>query len=569
MKFVKYKILCLLLLFISVGLFGQKQKVGEEVLQRYESSHPYSGSENNESEVVWSQEIVYSGASYIAVHFSKVGLSKDDFIVVKSPDGERFWKYSNLDIKNGSQGFWSVHIYGEKAIIEIHSQNKKGNYGYSIDKIARGYLEDELEKTEAICGEDDSKEAKCYQSTEPQVYDKSKPVARLLINGVAACTGWLIGSDGHLMTNNHCIENASDANNVTIEFMAEGATCNTNCQSWFGCSGTIEATTTTLVQTDITLDYSLLELPNNVSGIYGFLQLRTSGPVLNERVYIPQHPKGWGKRITLLSDVDPGGFSVINSLSEPRCQGTGGGYDIGYYADTQGGSSGSPVLAYNDNLVVALHHCANCPNRGVAANEIISDLGSNLPTDAIGNCPSNLSHSGTINSDIYKADKTITSTGTIGASQSVTYHAGDYILLEDVFLADASNESVFLGEIKPCSSGLLQESTDVVYDYGIDKQTDVPEQMTADLAAPLAIKNYPNPFTGQTTVEFDLPEDAEVTLFVSDMTGRQIVRLLDNKPTLKGTHQIVFDGRAYPAGIYYYTIQAGSEVVTQKMTLMK
>jgi uncharacterized repeat protein (TIGR02543 family) len=34
--------------------------------------------------------------------------------------------------------------------------------------------------------------------------------------------------------------------------------------------------------------------------------------------------------------------------------------------------------------VVALHHCADCPNRGVPIPSIISDLGGNIPNDAIG-----------------------------------------------------------------------------------------------------------------------------------------------------------------------------------------
>jgi hypothetical protein len=42
------------------------------------------------------------------------------------------------------------------------------------------------------------------------------------------------------------------------------------------------------------------------------------------------------------------------------------------------------VIGYTDNLVVALHHCANCPNRGVPIPSIITSLGSNIPNDAIG-----------------------------------------------------------------------------------------------------------------------------------------------------------------------------------------
>jgi len=377
--------------FTSIVTFGQGDKmlkVGEEIFKVYESPHPYSGIEKDHEAMVWSQEIVYKGASYIAVHFNKVQLSKGDFIVVKSPDNKRYWKYQDLSVKEAHGGLWSIHIYGEKAIVEIYSKNKKGDFGYSIDKIARGYSKMQMKDTEAICGADDSEEAKCYESSEPTVYDKSRAVARLMINGTGACTGWLIGSDGHIMTNNHCVGSAATANNVTIEFMAEGENCNTNCQSWFGCAGTIEATSTTLIQTDVSLDYSLLELPNNVSNTYGYLQLRSAGPALNERIYIPQHPGAWGKRISLVSDVDQGGFPIINSLSEPRCTG-GSGNDVGYFADTRGGSSGSPVISYDDHLVVALHHCANCPNRGVAVNEIIDDLGSNLPPNATPDCITN------------------------------------------------------------------------------------------------------------------------------------------------------------------------------------
>jgi hypothetical protein len=42
------------------------------------------------------------------------------------------------------------------------------------------------------------------------------------------------------------------------------------------------------------------------------------------------------------------------------------------------------VIAYDDHLVTALHHCAYCPNRGVPVPSIIDDLGADLPDDAIG-----------------------------------------------------------------------------------------------------------------------------------------------------------------------------------------
>ena len=72
---------------------------------------------------------------------------------------------------------------------------------------------------------DDSGQARCYETSEPRLYNHSRAVARLLINGTSACTGWLVGNQGHLLTNNHCIRSATDAHNTTYELMAEGATC--------------------------------------------------------------------------------------------------------------------------------------------------------------------------------------------------------------------------------------------------------------------------------------------------------------------------------------------------------
>jgi len=378
--------LCALLTFCGYSQNGKPRKVGQEINKTIESSHPYPGSKSKNFEVVSTQRIFEKGASYIAVHLEKFDLIPGDYIVIRNPENTRFWKYS-LDTERRKK-FWSIPIYGQEAIIEIYSKNRRGGYGYKIDKIAKGYQFNPTNKSalsKNLCGPDDTKEAKCYQDSEPFIYEKSRAVARLLLNGTRLCTGWLIGDEGHIMTNAHCVDNDETASNISVEFMAEGESCSTGCKIEVGCGGTIEATSTTLVKFHSNLDYALLKLPNNVSNQYGFLQLREKRVIPIERIYIPQHPKAWGKRIAVESSDkhDAGGVARVHSLDEPRCLRSGN--DIGYYADTQGGSSGSPVLGYNDNLVVALHHCGGCPNRGVPIREIIKDLGNDLPNNAIGN----------------------------------------------------------------------------------------------------------------------------------------------------------------------------------------
>jgi len=75
--------------------------------------------------------------------------------------------------------------------------------------------------------------------------------------------------------------------------------------------------------------------------------------------------------------------------------------------------------------------------------------------------------------------------------------------------------------------------------------------------------NFPNPFTNQTTITYTLPEG------VYDGTGRQVALLHHDETKSAGTHTVNFEGGAYPAGIYYYTIQAGAYSGTQKMILVK
>ncbi|PTL79298.1 serine protease [Vitiosangium sp. GDMCC 1.1324] len=375
------------------------EKVGEEVIIRLESPHPYTAVEQRATNgALHIDTLTHPGASYIAPHFATLELEEGDYLLVRSPDGSRSWRYDNSH-PGARDGFWGIHIPGDTALIELHGpmtrrQGVLGGYGYRIDKYARGYNAGEAGANdihpEALCGVDDSGPARCYESSEPQIYKHSRAVARLLINGTTACTGWLVGNQGHLLTNNHCISTDTDARNTTYELMAEGATCSASCASWGACPGTVVAASATLVKTDGPRDYTLVRLPTNPTPTHGFLQLRPTGAVVDERIYVPQYPAAWGKRIAVTSSAtaDASGYAEVYSLNEVACQ-SGGPSDVGYYADTQGGSSGSPVLGYSDHQVVSLHHCANCPNRGVPIQEIINHLGSSLPPCALrsSTCP--------------------------------------------------------------------------------------------------------------------------------------------------------------------------------------
>jgi lysyl endopeptidase len=399
--------------------------VGEHVFEAFETPHPYPSSGSVQPMLTWVDEVRFPGATYIALHFERMDLADGDFVVVRSPDGAQKWTYTRFgrhDLGATPEGFFATHIKGEAAVVELYTTGESRSWGYAIDKFGRGYNNDELrwfwsqglgeemnlamppDLTEQLCGADDTEEAKCYQASEPDIYETSRSVARLLLNGSAHCTGWLVGSAGHLMTNEHCIGSQSQLNSIDFEFMAEGADCSTDCTSTLACPGVIEASGGTMVQYNATYDYALV-IPDtstgtgtNLPATYGYMKLRASGAVLDERIYHPQHPAGWGKQIGVFStypeDVALGGYCYATSLDEPACSGGSTDVDVGYWTDTQGGSSGSPVLGYSDHKIVALHHCrgsgscstgtaSDTPNRGVPIQDVIASLGPNVPPGAL------------------------------------------------------------------------------------------------------------------------------------------------------------------------------------------
>ncbi len=163
-------------------------------------------------------------------------------------------------------------------------------------------------------------------------------------------------------------------------------------------------------------------------------------------------------------------------------------------------------------------------------------------------CEPFLDLSGTISPNIYKAADYIESDGQVLAGNNVTFQAGNLVHLLPGFIATAGTSSMFHAFIDDCTPT-------------------APKEEIAE-SEPI-IRNYPNPFTGQTTIEFTLPQDSDVTLFVADAMGRQVEILMNHETSVAGTHQVIFDGNQHAAGMYYYTIQAGEYTATQKMILIK
>ena len=117
--------------------------------------------------------------------------------------------------------------------------------------------------------------------------------------------------------------------------------------------------------------------------------------------------------------------------------------------------------------------------------------------------------------------------------------------------------------------------SDVDYDGNVEyhslqlmgvSSTNIPEQF-------ILYPNYPNPFNPVTTIRYDLPDAAHVTLTIYDLMGSEVIKLLDG-PKTSGSRSIQWNardeqGRAVSAGLYLYTIQTGDYKKINKMVLLK
>lgn len=81
-------------------------------------------------------------------------------------------------------------------------------------------------------------------------------------------------------------------------------------------------------------------------------------------------------------------------------------------------------------------------------------------------------------------------------------------------------------------------------------------------------QNYPNPFNPSTKINFDLPVDGNVSLKIFDMSGKEVMSLV-NEARTAGYYSVSFNAANLSSGIYFYTLSAGNFVSTKKMTLIK
>lgn len=258
-----------------------------------------------------------------------------------------------------------------------------------LDAVGYEYSQDDSEVNEEreICGAADTMEnVVCFASgddADKTMVSKAKAVLRTQRvredNAIVTCTAWLWGNQGHIISNNHCFSSQEMVDAAKFDFDVQTAGCSDDC-TFSTCpigKTLVGKDNVKFIKSDETLDYSVLQIANPVDYVdsYGYLQVRKSAPSEGEQIYIPQQPKGGAKKITK-TDNDAGtNLATVASLGySVTVSGVTYSNLIAYAADTEEGSSGSPVMSRADNTVVGLHRIGDCDNAATPSDQLASAL---------------------------------------------------------------------------------------------------------------------------------------------------------------------------------------------------
>jgi PKD repeat protein len=82
------------------------------------------------------------------------------------------------------------------------------------------------------------------------------------------------------------------------------------------------------------------------------------------------------------------------------------------------------------------------------------------------------------------------------------------------------------------------------------------------------LENYPNPFSGSTTINYSIAKDATVELSVTDLLGKKIATI-ENSNKTEGSYSVNWNAENVAEGMYLLQMKVNNNTTTRKIILTK
>ena len=111
------------------------------------------------------------------------------------------------------------------------------------------------------------------------------------------------------------------------------------------------------------------------------------------------------------------------------------------------------------------------------------------------------------------------------------------------------------------------DESPIVIEASIDPCTGIPGGTPLPAKFALA-QSVPNPFSSNTEIRYNLPQECEVRLEVLDIAGRRVAVLVDRRESA-GFRSVHWSGNGVANGVYFYRLTAGEFEETKRLILLR
>jgi hypothetical protein len=335
-----------LILFVHLGsiAFGQADAVSAlpelsktKILENVRTPDVFQG--EGELQWVWRYDHE-SSTKFLRLHLLALSLPSDNswWILIKDGNDNVVERLDQSSFPSECPiGRWTNKIDGGKVTVELRSSTRPDDLKIVIDRLNFSYFKPG--EKELTTGKDDMRDiVEAYGRTD-RYYDYGKPIAIIFLQRADThtdtnCTGFLLTPE-LMMTNRHCISEAWQLQTATAEFGYEKDSPVREVRSF-----------SRIEMQSIPLDFTILRMASPVTS-WSVVQFGLQPPHLNQQLILVQYPSARLKTISLV-DCRVLSEAVTDRPNRPD--------DFSHLCDSEGGSSGAPLMDEATGRVVGLHY---------------------------------------------------------------------------------------------------------------------------------------------------------------------------------------------------------------------
>lgn len=169
--------------------------------------------------------------------------------------------------------------------------------------------------------------------------------------------------------------------------------------------------------------------------------------------------------------------------------------------------------------------------------------------------------------DYYIVSNQISSAGTIPTNEMTTFQAGAEIVLNVGFVANQGTD--FRAFIVAC--GVPPAPLNAITENEVEEifeEKEIIDNLETESNSNLQYQVFPNPMSEQGFVNLLLEKETKVEIQLFNNVGKLVKTILSRQIKNAGEHQLDFEVRNLPEGIYFVKFQINDKIETEKIVIM-